>query len=50
MKTVVHIKKMFQAIRSPSSHLANIRLEGTRGQGGCIEVKNVENSTGPRKI
>ena len=50
MKTVVHIKKIFQVVRSPSSHLANTRLEGTRGQGGCIDAKNVENRTGPRKI
>lgn len=30
MKTVVHIKKIFQAIRSPSSHLASAMLEGTK--------------------
>lgn len=42
MKTLVHRKETFQAIRSPSSHLADMRLEGIRGQGDCIDAKNVE--------
>lgn len=50
MNIVVHIKKVFQAVRSTGSHLANTRLEGTRDQRGCIDAKNVENRTGPRKI
>lgn len=49
MKFVVRVRKIRLVIRSPSSHLANTRIECTSGQGSFVSVKNVENRTRPRK-